>query len=75
VADYIGKFENLGDIVKTLGNRLNIAAELPQVNIRKQKERPPNIEDIYDEETIAIIREVYKEDFDTFGYDDQRLPQ
>jgi hypothetical protein len=71
VVDYVGRFENLDDAVRYLGEHLGQALALPRVNIREQASRPKVIADLYDEETIGIIQDVYAPDFDTFGYSKQ----
>ncbi len=74
IMDYIGKFENLASVVENLNQKLNIECSLPKINIRKQTERPKDINELYDDETFSIIQSVYKDDFVTYGYDINALP-
>jgi hypothetical protein len=74
VVDYIGRFENLGDVEARLNRQWNTEYRLPRKNSRKKPGRPEDISELYDEESMSIIRATYKDDFETFGYDDQFLP-
>ena len=66
--DAVGKFEELDRFVQELRERFGDHLTLPQINFRHKPERKERVQDHYDEETSSIIREVYKDDFEFFGY-------
>ena len=68
--DFIGKFENLNEDFLKITNKLNINSDLLHLN------KSDNIRkmyfDYYNQESIDIIADLYKEDIDLFKYDYKR---
>ena len=68
--DFIGKFENLNEDFLKIANKLNINSDLLHLN------KSDNIRkmyfDYYNQESIDIIADLYKEDIDLFKYDYKR---
>lgn len=63
--DYIGRFETLGENFQEVCRAL----KLPQIILpHKIKGSGENYQEHYDTGSINIIREVYKEDIEIFGY-------
>ena len=60
VMDFIGKMENINADFNTVCKRLNLKAELKELNVNPIK-KPQ-----FSEETKAIIREKYQQDFKLF---------
>lgn len=70
IVDFVGKFEDLDTTIAELNDRLGLQATLPRVNTSRHQAYPEKDKRaLYDDETIAIIRDVYKDDFETYGYD------
>tara|TARA_R100001163_G_scaffold55763_1_gene43312 strand:- start:4636 stop:5208 length:573 start_codon:yes stop_codon:yes gene_type:complete len=64
--DFVGRYENLREDFKKVEKDLG----LPHVNlpVTRVQDHPP-YQGLYDEETKRIVRRVYKDDFETFGYE------
>ncbi len=62
--DFVGKFENLSEDFDSISNRLGLDIELPH----KLKGAAQDWRAGYDDKTTKIVRNYYKEDFETFGY-------
>ena len=64
---FVGKFENLSEELKRLYKKMKIEY-VEQIPHRKKSEHKP-YRDYYDEETIAIIKDVYADDLKRFNYE------
>jgi hypothetical protein len=63
--DFIGLFENIQEDFKNLCNKINIEYKpLPIINSSKRKD----YKEYYDEETINIVKETYKEEIEYFDF-------
>lgn len=63
--DYVGRIETFEKDLSFLCNKANI----PLVDIPKENSRTPNhYTEYYDDETINIVSEFYKQDLEEFGY-------
>lgn len=68
--DYIGRFEDLATCIAEINARIGIDATLPRVNETRHPDYPAGDKrTAYDDEMIDVIRTVYAEDFQEFGYD------
>lgn len=65
--DFIGKFENLEDDFLKIKNKLDIDFNLMHLNQSDKIKK--NYFDFYNQESIDIVSEVYKEDINLFNYD------
>ena len=64
--DFIGRFEKMGADVAVVQDKLGLpVAPLPKINVTNQ---PSLIGDPYTKAMRAIVGEIYKTDFDLFGY-------
>jgi|SaaInlV_165m_DNA_1040744.scaffolds.fasta_scaffold38728_1 chondroitin 4-sulfotransferase 11 len=63
--DYIGKLESIQSDWETISKRLNI--NHPLIHARKTLDRSP-YQDYYDGESKEIVRKLYEEDVQYFGY-------
>ena len=81
--DFIGKFEQLDVAMSELEKRMNLdePVRLPPPKPRRVLPEHAATMASYDDEMIAIMQEVYREDFDLLGYPDtpiasvrQRVP-
>jgi len=70
--DFIGKYENLEwdvlEILKKIGINKFPHLKMVKNNIHINKSKKNSITSYYDEETLKIVNELFKEDFDQFGY-------
>ncbi len=64
--DFIGRFENIDEDFKTITDKLNIKRTLKRTNTSN---RQKDYRDYYDEETKAIVNEIYKKDIQLFNYE------
>ncbi len=65
--NFLGKFENLKENFRTVENILKISnKELKKLRSSGTKHSESKF---YDEDMKNIVREIYKEDFERFGYD------
>ena len=62
--DYVGKFEDIGNDFSYVQKTLNITEALPEVN----KSPKRNVVE-YSDEIAELVYQVYKDDFDLFGYE------
>jgi hypothetical protein len=60
----IYNFENLQELVKDMNSMFNFKFELSEINKSKREDNKKKI----DLETISILKEYYKKDFDLFDY-------
>ncbi|WP_340106368.1 sulfotransferase family 2 domain-containing protein [Rhodohalobacter sp. 8-1] len=63
--DFIGRFEKLEEDFQYIAGRLRLDVKLPVLN----KTGSRRWEDYYTPELAEKVREVYREDFEVFGYD------
>jgi len=63
--DKILRFESLKDDYKELAEILGFSKELPHLNATNRK----HYSEYYDNETIEVVRQWFKEDIDSFNYD------
>jgi hypothetical protein len=66
MVDYIANVETLDQDFNKIANRLGVGGELPMQNTSA---RSHAYQDYYTDETRAIVREVYEDDLQIFGYD------
>jgi len=70
--DYIAKYENLEEEIVNILQKMGITEfphlQLVKDNIKINKTKKKYFETYFDEETLQIINERFKEDFETFGY-------
>ncbi len=64
--DYIGHFESLQNDFNSIASRLDINRPLRTFN--RGRTNLPRFQSLYNEETQAIVADVYAEDILTFGY-------
>jgi len=62
--DYVGRFENLEESFKHIIQELGLNTKLPKVNSTKHSP----YQEYYDDETLTIVQEYYKKDFDILNY-------
>lgn len=62
--DFLGRFERLSEDFGVVAERLGLPTELPVTN----KSDRQDYRDYYDDETRAIVAEVYHDDVAAFGY-------
>ncbi len=63
--DFIGRFEHLEEDFREVAKRLN----MPLLTLpHKIKGSSTDFRDYYDDESIRIVRKVYKEEIELFGY-------
>jgi hypothetical protein len=62
--DFVGKFENLSEDFESIRNRLGLDIDLPH----KLKGSTRDWRSAYNDKTIKIVQEYYREDFEVFGY-------
>jgi hypothetical protein len=68
--DFIGRFENLQEDVNKIYNMTNTekTAEIPHEVMAENREERQDYLKYYDEESIAIVNELFQRDFQAFGY-------
>jgi len=65
--DFLGRFENLENDLKIVGNKLGIQVKtLPRINSTRHEP----YQNYYCKESIDNIRQRYEKDFERFGYND-----
>lgn len=62
--DYIGKFETLDEDFRFISRKLEVDTTLPKLNTTKHE----HFSKYYTEELSTKVHNVYKEDFELFGY-------
>jgi hypothetical protein len=63
--DYVGKFENLKEEITKLSNKYNIGF---YINLQKKETNHKHYSEYYDDDTRAIIADIYSKDIELFGY-------
>ena len=63
--DFIGKFENLQEDFNIICDKFNLSGNIPHLNKTNHK---PFME-YYNDKTEKMMREAFKIDFETFGYE------
>ena len=64
IVDYIAKFENFEEEYDFIRKKLGMGHYLKHINASQK----PDYHGYYDHESTGIIKSVYSEDFDLFGY-------
>lgn len=62
LVDYVGRFETLKESIDYVSKKLNIKLTLPHVNKSCRKCVD------FDSKTLELVRNLYKEDYEIFGY-------
>jgi hypothetical protein len=62
--NYIAKLENIKEDWKVIASNINCSERLPHKNQSKHK----SYQEYYNKETVKIVREIYREDLERFGY-------
>lgn len=70
VVDYIGKFEEIATVADYLNARLSMFAPLARQLVPLRATEQLKYCELFDDEAISIMRSVYRQDFDIFGYAD-----
>ncbi|MEM7586740.1 MAG: sulfotransferase family 2 domain-containing protein [Acidobacteriota bacterium] len=69
ICDYIAYFERLPLALEPVRRHLGIATQLERHNVFRRAEREGRtVAEHYDAESAVLIRELYREDFEAFGY-------
>jgi len=68
--DFLGRYENLVEDLNKIGDKIGINLNIKDVR-SKSGIRPPKkrLIDHYDEETIELVRKIYKKEIEEFGYE------
>lgn len=64
--DFIGNFESIDDDFQKVVDITGFGKKLEKHNVTKRKKR---YKDVYDQEMIDIVRNLYKKDVEIFGYE------
>jgi len=65
ILDFVGKYENLQDDMKYVCSKINVEFHtLPKKNISKRT----NYKDYYDEESLDIVKNLYKSEIEYFDF-------
>ena len=65
LVDFIGKYESLDGDFEKIGDRLGLKVKLPKTNLSRHED----YRKYYDEELKKTVRDVYRKDFEAFGYE------
>lgn len=67
--DYVARYENLSDELKEIGRQAGIKIDVSGIsskgNVRDKNKR---YESYYDDEAIELVRQIYRNEIDAFGY-------
>jgi hypothetical protein len=67
-ADMVLRFEDLTNDLEKLGHRINVLTDIGTI-FRKANFRPKaSLKDYYNDETVEMVRQIYKEEIEAFGY-------
>lgn len=69
VVNFVGRFENLQEDFRTICERIGIQARL----VKKNSTRPKPYQDFYDSRTAELVRQTYRRDIETFGYEFEKV--
>jgi len=70
VVDYVGRFEDLETCVREINSQLGIDAALPKVNTARHPGYPAGDKRAaYDDAMVQVMQDVFRGDFDEYGYD------
>ncbi len=64
--DFVGRFETLQEDFQTICGRLGVEVELLHLN--EGKKSRSDFRSFYTPETVTIVREIYRQDIEQFGY-------
>ena len=70
VVDYVGRFEEISAVAGYLNDRLSSLAPLVEPLVPQQPAGPFDYPALYDDEMVAVMQSVYRDDFEMFGYPD-----
>jgi hypothetical protein len=66
--DFLGRYENIKEDFRVVGQKLGINSALPNSN-KSETGVKINLELIYQQkEAVDVIRQIYREDIKSFGY-------
>ncbi len=65
LVDFVGRYENLKEDFDKICSRIGVSASLPRANVSNTKP----YREFYTEETRELVREAFKPDIETFGYE------
>lgn len=65
IVKYIGRFEDINSHIRNICDHIGIDVVVGHYNTTNHK----TYDDYYDNETRGLVREVFKEDFEIFGYE------
>lgn len=67
--DYVGQYENINDELKTISRLIGVEVNIQNVSSKK-KVRPRNtsIRDYYDDESLALVEQIYAREIHQFDY-------
>jgi hypothetical protein len=68
VVDFLGRYERLNDDFQKVANHLNIKTKLPTENVTVYDKQSYFEKYYYNQKTVALVQEIYKVDFEHFGY-------
>ncbi len=69
VCDYVAYFERLPLALEPVRSHLGLVAPLPRHNVIRRPERDQlSVADHYDSDGVALVKDLYSEDFEAFGY-------
>jgi hypothetical protein len=69
VADFVGRFENLHEDLKILSGHLGFAVEIADISAKTDvRSKAKAIAHYYDEETVEIVRDLYRKEIQAFSY-------
>lgn len=72
LVEFVGRFENLAADYLVVAKKLGRSSELPHLKTSKTRNSLP---DLYDEEALEVVRSVFSEDLEYFGYSFEDLLQ
>jgi len=64
LVNFVGRFENLEKDFQTVCIKIGVTASLPKINVSSHE----SYQKYYNDETIEIVNDVFKQDVFTFGY-------
>lgn len=66
LVDFVGRFENLDTDFKAVCEKIGVRADLPVLNVSKRRR---DWRSYYTDETRELVEELFRSDFERFGYD------
>lgn len=65
IVDYIGRFESFSNSVRHISDQLGLELSVPTLNISERG----SVSDTLTPDAVRCIRDLWKTDFDRFGYE------